>query len=137
MLTRRQRDLLLFIHDYTKARGISPSFGEMTDAMGLVSKANIFRLLNALEERGFIRRFHRRSRAIEVVRLPEQPSDGHSGPDVLSALDALVSSYDAGRFPAAKAWSAARAAVTAHKRMREQAAWNSDAVCTGKTLSHK
>lgn len=137
MLTARQRDLLLYIHDYVKAHGISPSFDEMTEAMGVVSKSNIFHRLNTLEERGFIRRFHRRPRAIEVLRLPEQSSDGYNGPDVLSALDALVSSYDAGRFPAAQAWSTARAAVMAHKRMQQQSSWDHSGICTGKSLSQK
>ena len=70
MLTSRQRDLLVFINDRLTETGVSPSFAEMTAAIGLRSKSNIYRLITALEERGFIRRLHHRKRSIEVLRLP-------------------------------------------------------------------
>lgn len=71
MLTKKQHELLLFINRRLKATGISPSFDEMKDAMGLKSKSGIHRLISALEERGFIRRLAHRARALEVVKLPE------------------------------------------------------------------
>lgn len=71
MLTRKQHELLLFIHDRMKATGVPPSFDEMKDALELASKSGIHRLIMALEERGFIRRLPNRARALEVVRLPE------------------------------------------------------------------
>ena len=71
MLTRKQYDLLMFIHHRTQRDGISPSFDEMKEALDLRSKSGIHRLITALEERGFIRRLAHRARAIEVVRLPE------------------------------------------------------------------
>ena len=71
MLTRKQHELLLFINRRLKATGVSPSFDEMKDAMGLKSKSGIHRLISALEERGFIRRLAHRARALEVVKLPE------------------------------------------------------------------
>lgn len=70
MLTRKQHDLLKYIHGRLKADGISPSFDEMKDALGLRSKSGIHRLITALEERGFIRRLPHRARALEVLRLP-------------------------------------------------------------------
>jgi repressor LexA len=72
MLTRKQRELLMFIHERIKETGISPSFDEMKDALNLASKSGIHRLITALEERGFVRKLAHRARAIEVVRLPEQ-----------------------------------------------------------------
>jgi repressor LexA len=71
MLTRKQYDLLHFIHARMQRDGIPPSFDEMKDALDLRSKSGIHRLITALEERGFIRRLAHRARAIEIVRLPE------------------------------------------------------------------
>jgi repressor LexA len=71
MLTRKQYDLLRYIHERLKETGVPPSFEEMKDALGLQSKSGVHRLIMALEERGFIRRLPNRARAIEVVRLPE------------------------------------------------------------------
>lgn len=70
MLTRKQQELLFFIHDNMKKTGISPSFDEMKEALDLASKSGIHRLVTALEERGFIRRLPNRARALEVIRLP-------------------------------------------------------------------
>ena len=70
MLTCKQHELLRFLHDYLEERGISPSFDEMKQALGLKSKSGIHRLILALEERRFIRRLPNRARAIEVLRLP-------------------------------------------------------------------
>ena len=79
MLTRKQLELLRFIHERLKEAGVPPSFDEMKDALDLRSKSGIHRLITALEERGFIRRLPNRARAIEVVRLPEAVSHGVQG----------------------------------------------------------
>src|SRR5271165_5894715 len=71
MLTRKQSELLRFIHERLQESGVPPSFDEMKDALDLRSKSGIHRLIMALEERGFIRRLANRARAIEVLRLPE------------------------------------------------------------------
>lgn len=71
MLTRKQQELLIFIHERLSKDGISPSFDEMKDALRLKSKSGIHRLISGLEERGFIRRLPHRARALEVTRLPE------------------------------------------------------------------
>src|SRR3954462_15681695 len=78
MLTRKQFELLRFIHERLKESGIPPSFDEMKDALDLRSKSGIHRLITALEERGFIRRLPNRARAIEVIKLPEL-SGGSAG----------------------------------------------------------
>ncbi|MBO0735607.1 MAG: transcriptional repressor LexA [Alphaproteobacteria bacterium] len=72
MLTRKQRELLLFINQRLTATGVSPSFDEMKDALNLKSKSGIHRLVSGLEERGFVRRLPHRARALEVVKLPEE-----------------------------------------------------------------
>ena len=71
MLTRKQVDLLQFIHQRLQRDGVPPSFDEMKEALELKSKSGIHRLITALEERGFIRRLAHRARAIEIIRLPE------------------------------------------------------------------
>jgi len=72
MLTRKQHELLMLIHDRINKDGISPSFEEMKGALGLKSKSGIHRLITALEERGFIRRLPHRARALEILRMPEE-----------------------------------------------------------------
>ena len=71
MLTKKQLDLLEFIHKRVTRDGVPPSFDEMKEALDLRSKSGIHRLITALEERGYIRRLAHRARAIEVVRLPD------------------------------------------------------------------
>ena len=71
MLTSKQHELLLFIHDRLGGTGVSPSFDEMREALDLKSKSGVHRLISALEERGFIRRLPNRARALEILKLPE------------------------------------------------------------------
>tara|TARA_R110000765_G_scaffold64241_1_gene124806 strand:+ start:83 stop:775 length:693 start_codon:yes stop_codon:yes gene_type:complete len=71
MLTQKQHELLCFIDNRLKDSGVSPSFEEMKEALGLKSKSGIHRLISALEERDFIRRLPNRARALEVLKLPE------------------------------------------------------------------
>jgi len=71
MLTRKQYELLMFIHERLRETGVAPSFDEMKEALDLRSKSGIHRLITALEERGFLRRLAHRARALEVVKLPE------------------------------------------------------------------
>lgn len=83
MLTTKQKELLMFIHERLQATGVPPSFDEMKDALDLKSKSGIHRLITALEEREFIRRLPHRARALEVLRLPdnmnEPPAKSHAG----------------------------------------------------------
>ena len=76
MLTRKQFELLRFIHERLTEQGVPPSFDEMKDALDLRSKSGIHRLITALEERGFIRRLPNRARAIEVIKLPDAVAHG-------------------------------------------------------------
>ena len=76
MLTRKQFELLRFIHERLTETGVPPSFDEMKDALDLRSKSGIHRLITALEERGFIRRLANRARAIEVIKLPDSVQHG-------------------------------------------------------------
>ncbi|MGB7205194.1 MAG: transcriptional repressor LexA [Anderseniella sp.] len=71
MLTSKQHELLMLIHDRLKETGVPPSFEEMKEALDLRSKSGIHRLITALEERGFIRRLPHRARALEVLKMPE------------------------------------------------------------------
>ena len=71
MLTRKQNELLRYIHDHLSHSGVSPSFEEMKDALELKSKSGVHRLISALEERGFIKRLPNRARALEVVKMPD------------------------------------------------------------------
>jgi repressor LexA len=74
MLTKKQKNLILFINKKLRATGVSPSYEEMKDSLNLKSKSGIHRLISALEERGFIRRLPHKARALEVIKLPETAS---------------------------------------------------------------
>ena len=87
MLTKKQQELLLFIHQRLSEGGVSPSFDEMKDALGLKSKSGIHRLITGLEERGFIRRLPHRARALEVMRLPEGMAVDAGSADLAPAAD--------------------------------------------------
>lgn len=93
MLTRKQRDLLLFIHERMSTGDIAPSFEEMKDALGLKSKSGIHRLIGALEERGYLERMPNRARALEVRKLPEghrpSPNDNTPAARVSNAIESV------------------------------------------------
>ena len=74
MLTKKQKNLLLFINKKLRSSGISPSYEEMKNSLNLKSKSGIHRLISALEERGFIKRLAHKARALEVLKLPETAS---------------------------------------------------------------
>ena len=74
MLTKKQKNLLLFINKKLRSSGISPSYEEMKASLNLKSKSGIHRLISALEERGFIKRLAHKARALEVIKLPETAS---------------------------------------------------------------
>ncbi|WP_417493077.1 transcriptional repressor LexA [Maricaulis sp.] len=80
MLTRKQHELLLLIHNRIKDTGVSPSFDEMKTELQLASKSGVHRLITALEERGFIRRLAHRARALEVLKLPESAAASMNAP---------------------------------------------------------
>lgn len=85
MLTKKQHQLLMFIHDRMQSDGVAPSFDEMKAALDLKSKSGIHRLITALEERGFLRRLPHRARALEVVKLPENAgSDDTTSDNVIT-----------------------------------------------------
>ena len=80
MLTRKQHELLTYIHEKLTETGVSPSFEEMKDALALKSKSGVHRLISALEERGFLRRLPNRARALEILRMPDVKAGIASNP---------------------------------------------------------
>jgi repressor LexA len=97
MLTRKQHELLMFIHRRLEEGGVSPSFDEMKEALSLKSKSGIHRLITALEERGFIRRLPHRARALEVLKLPE--GAGVAAADPAPAIRGFSPNVIPGNFP--------------------------------------
>ncbi len=103
MLTRKQHELLMFIHERIKESGVSPSFDEMKEALDLASKSGIHRLITALEERGFLRRLPHRARALEVVKLPQQATTAAPAKGRVPFKPQLVESGEAPMAPPAPA----------------------------------
>lgn len=91
MLTKKQHELICFIEDRLAETGISPSFEEMKEALGLKSKSGVHRLISALEERGFLRRLPNRARALEVARAPERGERPAPKPDNVVAFPTRAS----------------------------------------------
>jgi repressor LexA len=89
MLTRKQHELLQYIRARLEDTGISPSFDEMKDALGLKSKSGVHRLITGLEERGFIRKLPHRARALEVLKDPkaavQATAPGPFAPNIIAA----------------------------------------------------
>ncbi|MBK66653.1 MAG: repressor LexA [Rickettsiales bacterium] len=96
MLTKKQKELLVFIHDRLSEEDIAPSFEEMKHALSLKSKSGIHRLINALVERGFIRRLPHKARAIEILKMPHE-QEIERVKTVKTANDSKVLSFSAGR----------------------------------------
>lgn len=95
MLTRKQHELICFIEDRLNATGISPSFEEMKEALGLKSKSGVHRLISALEERGFLKRLPNRARALEVTRAPERGDEVGDGTAVVSNVTPITAARSA------------------------------------------
>ena len=104
MLTKKQKNLLLFINKKLRASGVSPSYEEMKQSLNLKSKSGIHRLISALEERGFIRRLAHKARALEVIKLPETASandiyNSFSPSVIKGGLDAENSNVESSEIP--------------------------------------
>jgi len=109
MLTRKQYELLMYIHERIKESGVSPSFDEMKAALDLKSKSGIHRLITALEERGFIRRLAHRARALEILRLPDSAVPGARQFGRRSGFSPTVIDSDGRRTPVGRAAEPAKA----------------------------
>lgn len=101
MLTKKQRDLLVFINDYARETGLSPSFEEMKLGLNLKSKSGIHRLINALVERGFLERMPNKARALEVKKMPENtatekpaPRAGMASPKKMNSANSNIALDD-------------------------------------------
>jgi len=98
MLTKKQRDLLLFIHEHMGESDVAPSFEEMKDALGLKSKSGIHRLITALVERGYLERLPNRARALEIKRLPENMQAAKAQPETSNQNQSHNTSLGGGSF---------------------------------------
>lgn len=80
-LTRRQREILDFLAGHIQAKGYAPSFEEIAGHFSFQSLATVHEHLTNLERKGYIRRAHNESRAIEIV-----PPKGQTGATELPLL---------------------------------------------------
>lgn len=79
MITERQLDCLRFIESFMKKNeGLCPSYQQMCDGLGMASKSGIKRIVDGLEERGYIRRLKHRHQAIEIVKKGACPRCGYA-----------------------------------------------------------
>ena len=99
MLTKKQKDLLILIHERVGEEGIPPSFDEMREALGLKSKSGIHRLITALVERGYLERLPNRARALEVKRLPEGYGANKSSRQPQASMSATIAATQMASIP--------------------------------------
>jgi len=71
-LTRRQKQILDYVENYIGEHGYAPSFEEIATHFSFNSLATVHEHLTNLERKGYIRRAHNESRAIEVIPRPGQ-----------------------------------------------------------------
>lgn len=66
-LTKRQREIYDFIHNFVQSKGYSPSFEEIGSGMGLRSLATVHKHITNLERKGLLKRDYNRSRSIDLL----------------------------------------------------------------------
>ena len=69
-LTKRQREILTYLHAYAEENGYAPSFEEIARHFNYNSLATVHEHLTNLERKGYIKRSYNESRAIDIL-----PSD--------------------------------------------------------------
>lgn len=67
-LTERQKEILEFIQEYRKDRGIAPTHREICDRFGFSSYGTAYKHLKLLQQKGFLRRDWNQKRGIELIR---------------------------------------------------------------------
>jgi repressor LexA len=74
-LSERQQDILDFLSDFITENGYPPSVREIGEAVGLSSSSTVHSHLNALENKGFIRRDPSSARALTVLGRHNETTD--------------------------------------------------------------
>lgn len=78
-LTERQRDILNFIREFQRERGVAPTHREICDHFGFSSYGTVYKHLSLLEKKGLIRRDWNQKRGVEVVDPPASAAPGTPG----------------------------------------------------------
>src|SRR5579885_3690938 len=73
-LTKRQKQLVDFLENYITEHGYAPTLSEVGQYFGLSSLATVHKHLHNLEQKGFIKRVHNHSRALEVTTERRRPA---------------------------------------------------------------
>ena len=76
-LTERQKEILEFVHEYRRDRGIAPTHREICDRFGYSSYGTVYKHLKLLQDKGFLKRDWNQKRGIELIRaVPGVESGG-------------------------------------------------------------
>jgi repressor LexA len=67
-LTERQKEILEYIHEFRRERGIAPTHREICERFGYSSYGTVYKHLKLLQEKGFLRRDWNQKRGIELIR---------------------------------------------------------------------
>ena len=76
-LTERQRDILQFIREFQRERGVAPTHREICDRFGFSSYGTVYKHLSLLEKKGLIRRDWNQKRGVELIeKQAPEPAAG-------------------------------------------------------------
>jgi repressor LexA len=81
-LTERQRDILQFIRDFSREKGVAPTHREICDRFGFSSYGTVYKHLSLLEKKGLIRRDWNQKRGVELVEEPKAAPPPAANPGV-------------------------------------------------------
>jgi repressor LexA len=75
-VTERQRDILQFIRDFQRERGVAPTHREICDHFGFSSYGTVYKHLSLLEKKGLIRRDWNQKRGVELIEKQAETPAG-------------------------------------------------------------
>ena len=87
-ITRRQKEVLDFLSEFTTQNGYSPSYEEIATGLGLTSLATVHKHVTNLQTKGLLQRSHNRSRSIDV--LPQRSTRRGGSPERLPLLGRIA-----------------------------------------------
>lgn len=90
-LTQRQNEAYEFIRGYMDRNRKPPTMKEIGDALGIASSNGVYKLLQALERKGWIEREKHAARGIQLLEEDQEPFGRTEGPPSLPVVSRTAS----------------------------------------------
>ena len=98
-LTERQRDILEFIREFQRLKGVAPTHREICDHFGFSSYGTVYKHLSLLQKKGLIRRDWNQKRGVELVDEKDEREEARSAPTAPAARELPLFGYIAAGRP--------------------------------------